>query len=412
MAQSWSFSRVAYTSIYGLLYLLLLGLLLITPTDAIERSIRNHQNYNIWMLIIIYVVTIAVVCFVYFVRLYVNKTVLSKIPKAWIPIEVGDVSKKVRAMIVEALDRSASIAYEARPREDDVGGRVLFVAGDGLGVSKELQHVLWSDIEHKGWASPRSPDLPNLQYSTVISELPNLIEAKAMTLAPPDPTSSDEPPVLDPEATALLQRPAQLSLRDYIDHLASLGVLTLDETTTAFLQQYEYARFSTKPISNARFRELMHLFAEILRVMEPLDLEALEESSIPPSESDYGRPAQDDHDINNPSPPRSALSRTGTQSTQASVRRPLPRNSSWKTYVTAPNARQAALSRKSSSSSNSFAQTRHPYQPASGDSSSGASVRSSGGSSSVIRLATREDGESMPYVLNLSGTAESLQGHG
>lgn len=349
------------------------------------------------MLIILYVVTITVVSFVYLMRLYVNKTVLANIPKHWLPIEVGDVTKKVRAMIVEGLDKSSAIAFEARPREDDEGGRVVFVAGDGLGVSKELQHALWNDIEHKGWASPKSPDLPNLQYSTVLSELPNLIEAKAMTLAPPDPTSEDDAPVLDPEAIALLQRPADLSLRGYIDHLASLGVLTLDDTTTDFLQQYEYARFSTRPVSNARFRELMHLFAEILRLMTPLELGALDGSSIHPSESDYDPQHTDD---NNPSSPRSHPSRTNTMSTQSSIHRPkAPRNSSWKTAYT----RQIPLSRKSSSSGNSFAQTRRAYQAG----SSSSSVRS-GGSSSVIRLATRDDDEALPYVLNLRGTVESF----
>ena len=69
------------------------------------------------------------------------------------------------------------------------------------------------------------------------------------------------------------------------------------------------------------------------------------------------------------------------------------------------------LSRKTSSSnsnSNSFAQTRHPYGP--GAASDSSSSFRSGASSSVIRLATREDNENMPYVLNLRGTAESLAG--
>ena len=403
MAQSWSIFRVVYTSLYFLLYLLLLALLLISPADAIERSLRNGQTYNIWMLIIFYVVTISFVCFVYFVRLYVNKTVLANIPKHWLPIEEAGVKNKVRSMVVEGLDRSAAIAFESRPRVEDEGPRVV---GGGLGVSRELQSALWDGIEHEGWGSPKSDDFPDLQYSTVLSELPNLIEAKAMTLAPPDPTSQEDPPLLEPEVVALLQRPSSLSLRGYVDHLASLGALTPDETTTSFLQLYEHARFSTRPLSKARFRELMDLFAEILRVMVPPDLSALDGSSIHPSEDSYAAPSPSHpNDESRPSTPRSHVD---TMSSQSSLRRPLPRTSSWKTYVTAPNTQQA-ISRKSSSS-NSFAQTRHPYQPASGSSgaSSSMSVRSDG-SSSVIRLATRDDDEMLPYVLNLSGTAESFR---
>ncbi|KAL6855033.1 hypothetical protein ACO1O0_006170 [Amphichorda felina] len=405
MARPRRIFRVLYTSIYFFLYAILLGLLLITPGDAIKRSIRNRQTYNIWLLIICYVATIVLLCFIYVVRLYINKRVLAAIPKSWLPIEIGDVSKPVHKMIAAGLDRSAAVAYEARPRVEEPGQqRVTPAAAEGLGISESLQHAIWDGIEHKGWASPSSPDMPNLQYTTVLSELPNLIEAKAMTLAPPDPTAQTEPPSLDTEAVALLQRPANLSLRGYMEHLTSLGVLAGDEVTTDFLQQYEYARFSTRPISNAQFRELMHLFAGVLRSMEPLDLEALDEEMLP-SESGFGHHSDDGDDIN-PSTPRSHLSRTATTSTQNSVRRPQPRSSSWGNYRTAPSTPHSwrALTPKSSSS-NSFAQSRHPYQPASG-SSSASSLRS-GGSSSVIRLATHEDDVELPYVLNLRGTADT-----
>lgn len=448
MARSSLIFRFIYTSVYFLFYILLLGLLIITPADAIQRSIQNGQKYNVWMLIIIYAVTIASVGFIYFVRLYVNKTVLADIPKAWVPIEAGDLPKAVYKMIVSGLDRSAVIAYEARPRVDPPEQqRVAQAAADDLGISTELQKSLWSNIEHNGWASPKSPDLPNLQYTTVLSELPNLIEAKAMTLAPSDQGSqlrAESAPALDPEAVALLQRPPQLSLRGYLEHLGGLGVLRQDETATSFLQLYEYARFSTRPISNDKFRELMHLFAEILRTMEPLDLAMLYDDDLDDlSRDDMGQGRGDDDeqsydggdaDGTNPSTTPSQLSRSATMSTQASVRRPAPRSSSWANYRTAPTTPLSwqfsnnnnsntinsnfnntsnnynNISRKSSSSSNSFARTRHPYGPSGSGAaaaSSSPSVRS-GASSSIIRLATREDDENVPYVLNLRGTAESL----
>lgn len=431
--------RVVYGSIYLLLYVVLLGLLLITPADAIERSLRNGQHYNVWLLIFAYVATILVVCFIYFVRLYVNRTDLAAIPKAWIPIEAGDVKKRVHAMIATGLDRSAAISYEARPREE----RNLVpdpVEVHDLGISRPLQEAIWRGIEHCGWAPPTSPDLPNLNYSTVLSELPHLIEGKALTLAPrlgqdelhPDDTPDDDDddgnaPVIDPEAVSLLQRTPGLSLRGYIDLLQSLGVLPpagANDDTVAFLQQYEHARFSKRPVSDAQFRELMHLFAAVLRAMQPLNLAAAlrSRSSGASSLSEYsGSGASEVVEEGSSSvAPRSSrpLSPSATVSTQDSIRRPL-RSTSWaQSYRTAPNTPRSrrVVSRRSSgddddaddaSSGQSFAQTRRQFVPSA--SSSGRSLRSQG-SSSVIRLATRDDEEEggMPYVLNLSGTTESL----
>lgn len=422
------FFRILYRCVYILLYIVLFALLLVTPADAIERSISNRQRYNIWILAIGYAVTIFIVCFIYAMRLYVNKTALASIPKAWIPIEKSDVKRAVYKMIVVGLNRSAAIALEARPRVQDdetdeaqgqehapdqppvkVGLRKKRTAAEELGVALPPHRAVWGDIEHPGWASPNSADLPNLQYSTVLAELPNLIEAKALTLAPPDLASRSDPPVLDPEAVALLQRPPNLGLRDYMDHLASLGVLSLDAVVMDFLAQYEHARFSTRPLSNQRFRELMHLFAEVLRDMAPLDLDALdplggEEDSLAPSESDIDNDAPRG---TNSSTPQSNLSRPVTASSQGSVRRPGGTSSAntRQQYRTAPNTPRsrrndvAALSRQSSG--NSFAQTRRTY-PVSQPSS--ASLRSGTSDGSVIRLATGDD-EGLPYVLSLKDTA-------
>lgn len=410
------FFRVVYGSIYFLFYLVLVGLLLITPADAIERSLRNGQNYNVLIVTISYVVTVVIVCFVYVLRLYINKTALAAIPKAWVPIEKGDVKDAVYKMIGAGLGRSAVIAYEARPRVDAAGREQELAlektktAAEELGIALPPHRAVWGEIEHCGWASPNSPDLPNLQYSTVLSELPNLIEAKALTMAPADHTSPSDPPVLDPEAAGLLQRMPNMGLREYVDHLADVGVVDTDKTTADFLVQYEHARFSNRPISNAQFRELMHLFAEMLRAMQPLDLGALggKDDDWAPSESDIDNDAPRD---TNPPSPRSSISRAETTSTHGSVRPPAMRNPSthaW-SFRTAPNTpgsrRTGALSRRSSN--NSFAQSRRPYPVSQPSGSSLRSKLSSNDSGSVIRLATREDPEALPYVLNLQATTGS-----
>ncbi|CCF39149.1 sucrase/ferredoxin domain-containing protein [Colletotrichum higginsianum] len=433
--------RFIYGSFYFVLCFLLTILLLVTPGDTIYQAFSNNQPYNIWIIAAALVLTLLIVSFIYATRLYLNKTILASIPKPWVPIEKGDVNKKVYEMITADLKRSAAIAYDARPRiETNLSGsdmeEVLVEKQNSgssaarkrfqlptlkkpattekeTGIALPPRRPVWGEIEHYGWSSPNSIDLPDLQYSTVLSELPNLIEAKALTLAPPDPSSPAQPPLLDADAVALLQRPLPMSLRDYLSYLAELGVISLNSTTADFLSTYEYARFSTRLISNAQFRELMHLFAAILRGMRPFDPAVLGSMDGPGEDSD----SDIDNDapmVTNPTTPRS-LSRSATQSTQGSYNRREPtanaRNSSantWAQYRTAPatplGTLAGAISR--SSSLNSFAQTRLAYGP--GHSSSNASLRSgvsgSSTSGSVIRLATRTDSTDLPYILSLRET--------
>ncbi|GJC82550.1 defect at low temperature protein 1 [Colletotrichum liriopes] len=436
--------RFIYGSFYFVLCFLLTILLLITPSDTIYQAYSNNQPYNIWIIAAALVLTLLIVSFIYATRLYLNKTILASIPKPWVPIEKGDVNKKVHEMITADLKRSAAIAYDARPRIETslLGSDMEEVLAEKqnsgssaarkrfqlptlkkpattekeTGIALPPRRPVWGEIEHYGWSSPNSIDLPDLQYSTVLSELPNLIEAKALTLAPPDPSSLAQPSMLDADAVALLQRPLPMSLRDYLGHLAELGVISLNSTTADFLSTYEYARYSTRLISNAQFRELMHLFAAILRGMRPLDPAVLGPLDGPSEGSD----SDIDNDApmaTNPTTPRS-LSRSTTQSTQGSYTRREPtvnaRNSSantWAQYRTAPatplGTLAGAISR--SSSLNSFAQTRQAYGPS--HSSSNASLRSrasgSSASGSVIRLATRTDSTDLPYILSLRETRTS-----
>ncbi|KAH6604909.1 nuclear envelope [Trichoderma cornu-damae] len=428
MAHRSLFLRILYRSIYFFLYVILCGLLLITPGDAIQRSVANRQWYNIWIIASAYVVTTFVVGFVYIVRLYVNRTVLASIPKPWVPIEKGDVKEAVYKMIGAGLSRSSAIAYAARPRvetgdgifgygEDEARTRERLTSWNAraLGGDEPMpmppHRPVWGVVEHCGWASPNSPDLPNLQYGSVVSEIPNLIEAQVLRLAPPDPTSQSDPPMLDPEAAELLQRLAHMGLRDYFGHLASLGVAVMDETVADFLEKYEAARFSTKPICNAGFRELMHLFAETLRSIRPLDPAILEHLYEDDDEEDgagtSGRAAAEsdiDSDApaeTDPSTPKTA-SRPSTASTRrSSVQRRTRRRAN--TYRTAPNtpgSRRTLDMAPRNVGSNGFAHMRRTYT--SSQHSSAVSLRSSDGSGSVIRLADHGDSGDLPYILSLT----------
>jgi hypothetical protein len=466
--------HIVYQVFYYFLYLVLIAFLLVTPADLINQSRLRAQNWNIIVITLCYVVTIIIIFFIYVTRLFINRSVLASIPKSYIPIEKGDVSKYVRIMIGEELSRSAAIAYVARPRlapvatpaldEPDAEQQLLGDAQEQVekakAAAREGKHRLtfsllnkkagpvdeiaiqtppnppvWGAIEHAGWASPTLPDLPNLQYSTVITELPHLIEAKALTLAPrsrdgettPDMagsgSGSGSRTMLDAEAVGMLQRAENMGLREYLSHLSGLGVLTPLPVVNDFVVEYEHARYSPRPVSEERFRRLMHLFAEILRIMHPLNPAVLEPGQRDGDSFDDDLATDSDVDDNapmgtNPSTPGSDVgsraaprrSRSGgvarrlSSSTASShPRRPqmLGRNSSantwqYRTAPTTPKSRHTALSR--SSSANTFAQSRNPY-PLGGGSSNG-SLRSGGSDGSVIRLATGEDDTDLPYVLN------------
>jgi hypothetical protein len=430
--------RIFYASFFTVLNIALVALLLITPGDAIRQALSNKQLYNVFVVAGCYLLTVVLAILIYASRLYTNRTVLAAIPKTWIPIEKGEVNKKVRKMIVASLNRNAVIAWDARPRVEPQPAAVVSdpekrdpVARssdlEGYGTKKSgLLHKrtkdaekedhtvvipppepVWGEISHKGWASPTSSDLPNLQFTTVILELPHLIEAKAVSLAPADPKSSSERVMPNIEAVQILQRPASMGLRDYISHLISINVISTPLVAAEFIDRYEYARFGTKALEEERFRDLMKQFAEILRGMVPLSPAILLEFDEE-SESDI-----DDDATSSPTPvtPRSrsiassyrAISRSGSEGTihtapsrQLQTNRTTPTKSfGFTTAPATPRSKKRATSR--TPSANSFAQSRRPYT---NSSASNESLRSTS-QGSVIKLSiTNEEGR-LPYTLNI-----------
>ena len=290
------FFRIFYSTTFTVLGLILAVLLLTTPGDHVYQAFKNDQIYNIFIIAGVYLLTFIVTVLLYASRLYTNRRNLVHIPKAWSPLEKGHVERRVRKLVEEQLIKSAIIAYESRPRDtsqDEISAAtetaVQFSnaqvtrpssAPRDESTATAQKTPPWGTISHPGWSSPSSPDLPNLHYEPVIHELSNLIEAKAVSLAPPDPlydpTSTApedaEPPLPDALVVELLQRPAAMGLRDYFAHLKSLGIIDPDtEPGPPFLALYEKARFSDTPLSEPDFRTLMAMFADILRGMRPLD---------------------------------------------------------------------------------------------------------------------------------------------
>ncbi|KAK7544570.1 sucrase/ferredoxin domain-containing protein [Phyllosticta citribraziliensis] len=287
------FFRIWYSSWYTVLFLILVVLLCVSPGDLVYQAIRNHSYPNAFVVGGVYLLTLVIVGFVYSSRLYTNKTVLAAIPKSYIPVESGEVGKNVRRMIVKGFERSALIAWDSRPRDlrsEQVGDSVERLSSpdqsppatsktdkldDATVIPINPAAPPWGHISHPGWSSPSADSLPNLQFRTVVAELPNLIEAKAVSLAPPDPAFAfpnlpEGQVIPDARIVSLLQRPSSMGLRDYIAHLSTFGLVNPPQVGAAFLARYEYARFSTDALGEAQFQELMDLFAQLLSGMMEL----------------------------------------------------------------------------------------------------------------------------------------------
>lgn len=403
--------RIFYITLFVILYVVLLALILFTPGEAIYQCYKNHNLTDIFIITGAYVITFLVALLIYSTRIYTNRTVLAGIPKAWIPVEKEDVGKSVRRLVVEGLARSAIIAYRARPKDLTAEEEEQPLDDHTLMIDRE--HPPWGHISHPGWSSPSSPDLPDLHYQLVLKELPYLIEAKAVSLAPPDPIfssshryldpygSRDEQPVPDPRVVEILQRPASMGLREYIGHLTTLKVISPPELGAEFLAIYERARFSTYALDEEEFRALMGIFAEILRAMKSVDPQLLEEirggSSLSYGESVIGPSDEEGETDSDGEPPprgRSNSVRPSNASTWESGR----------SLYTAPlTQRRSSPTLSRSTGRRGLATVRTPSMNSLRPVPSNVS-RSSGGS--VIRLVEARNPSDLPYTIDLPPRTE------
>lgn len=195
---------------------------------------------------------------------------MDDIPKWFVPIKKGDVPGRVRRRIAEGLSKGAVLAWQSRPRARPPGG-VAGVGQERTGGSdherprqqqrQPLQpHPIWGEINHPGWSPPDSHDLPNVEYATVISELPYIIEEKALAVAAQQ---------LAPSPEFASRRPC-MSLARYISYLTTLGYVdyTIGEV---FVREYEKCRFwlgDVEGVSEPQFRLLMKVFARLLNMMD------------------------------------------------------------------------------------------------------------------------------------------------
>lgn len=260
-----------------------------------------------------YVLTALVAIFIYSSRLYTNRSVLAGVGKAYIPVEEGEVGRNVRKMVASQLERSAVIAWEARPR--DAMGEVMRAEKEGwlsgeeeaeggfdreqwtVGTAIVIDPVKppWGAVAHSGWTAPthaRGETLGNLQFATVIAELPHLIEARTVSLAPADPNAEagffneEEDAVADMVVVETLRRQKTMGLREYLTQLSYLGLINPPSAGHDFLSMYERARFCGRPISEAEFNRLMAVFAQLLEGMTELHPDIITEIRAQASSDD------------------------------------------------------------------------------------------------------------------------------
>lgn len=278
--------RIFYSTSFTAVFLILIVVICVTPADALYESYKRSRLIDIFLLVGAYVVTALFAVLIFASRLYTNRSILKDIPKTFIPIDEEDLpGRRVHKLIQECLERSAVIAYQARPRSQRIehdtinaGLRMLSLTKSRTCTDQTLEPP-WGKIAHPGWSSPASKNLPNLEYATVVDELVDLVEAKAVSLVPIDPVAAPAPdgsPMPDPRVIDQISRNSTMGMRQYLKHLIDMGVVPETSLSVAFLVAYERARFSSEPLTDDDFQALMRMFAELLRSMTPVDVELLD----------------------------------------------------------------------------------------------------------------------------------------
>lgn len=287
--------RIFYSTSFTIVFLLTVAFACAGPIDVFYQSYRRGRLIDMFMIAGVYILTGLLAGFLYASRIYTNRSGLKDIPKTYIPIDKAELPvKKVWRLIEDCKNRSAVIAYIAKPRSRRVEVEVSYARAriDTLlrpehSKRYRMFEPQWGTISHPGWSSPAAKETPSLEYSTVVAELTDLIEARAVSLAPVDPDAERDDQgiaIADEYIIEALRRPEEAGMRQYIAQLISLSVLEDNSLTVAFLTLYERARFAPNPLSEDEFNTLMRMFAEVLRAMKTLDISQLD---VPEDDSDH-----------------------------------------------------------------------------------------------------------------------------
>ena len=283
--------RIFYSTTFTTLFLVLIVITGISPADKIYESYKRSRLVDIFLDTGAYVIAAFLALFLYASRLFTNRSILRDIPKNFMPIARTEVPRRaIHRLIEECMASSAVIAYHAKPRArrievevPNAGKRILVLTKQAkehhhehhlTDHEKELLAPRWGEVKHPGWHNPAAKEMTGLEYTSVLNELIDLVEAKAVSLAPSDPLMTpheDGTAVPDPRALEYLTRPFTAGMRQYLAELMELGIVPDTDVTHLFIIYYERARFGPSPLSEPEFESLMRLFAELLRSMKAPD---------------------------------------------------------------------------------------------------------------------------------------------
>lgn len=285
--------RIFYSTTFTLVFLLTVAFAAAGPIDALYQSYRRNRLIDIFIIAGIYVLTALLAVLLYSTRLYTNRQLLKDIPKTYMPTDKRELgNRRVGRLVEDCRNRANVVGYLARPRarrvEKEVGyagARIRTLLKPEHSKESRIFDPQWGTISHPGWSSPAARETPNLDYNTVVGELTDLIEARAVSLAPVDLSpgpGNHRHTMVDEYIIEALRRPEEQGMRGYVSQLISLDVLDGGPLVVAFLTLYERARFAPDPLSEEEFKQLMRMFAEVLRTMKALDVGKLD----PPDSSD------------------------------------------------------------------------------------------------------------------------------
>ncbi|KAK9234498.1 hypothetical protein V1525DRAFT_412908 [Lipomyces kononenkoae] len=201
------------------------GFVIVTPADLISQALRNKQIFDVIIVAAMYFAVALFALILYVNRLYTVRVALSDIPKRYVPGE-EDFPKRCANTIESELIRCGMIHDALQPADT---------------------------VSHPGLPPPHSEfDFPQVPYIEVLMESVKLLEIKASNLYPP------------------LRRKACMSWKEYILNLGQY--VTFDEVLGhRFIDSYEQARYSGRPITEEKFKDMMRMFTLLLRSIELRD---------------------------------------------------------------------------------------------------------------------------------------------
>ncbi|KAK9317240.1 hypothetical protein V1522DRAFT_403049 [Lipomyces starkeyi] len=215
-------ARFLYRCSLFLLIFFTCGFVIVTPADMISQALRNEQIFNIIIIAAMYFTVGLVALILYLSRLYNVRVALSDIPKRYVPGE-QDFPKRCANTIEAELIRCQMIQESLQPSDN---------------------------VSHPGLPPPHSEfDFPQVPYLEVLIESAKLLEIKASSLHP------------------VLRRKACMSWKEYASYLRRY--VNFDEVLgDRFIDAYEEARYSGRPITEEKFKDMMRMFTLLLRSID------------------------------------------------------------------------------------------------------------------------------------------------